>query len=147
MLRFIKKVTSVDQKQNIAGSLQVAIKKIPGLSIEGQAELNLTEHEKTLTKDIELQFFADEILDTAPTTFEESVTAYQDITKKLKNTTNVIAFEITPIHSYCGQEAAILNEIRSDELNRCLFHKICRAIFGNNQDFYAILKSKKYLTC
>ena len=120
----------------------MAIKKIPGLSIEGEATLKLTEQEKTLIQDVQLEFFGDEILETAPTTFDQSVTAFRDITKMLKNTTNVIAFEITPIHPYCGQEAAILNEISSDELNRCLFHKICRAVFGKNQDVYAIYRAK-----
>ena len=120
----------------------MAIKKIPGLSIEGSAKVNLTEHEKTLTKDIELQFWGDEILDTAPTTFEESVTAFRDITKKLKDTTNVIAFEITPIHSYCGQESAILNEISSNELNRCFFIKYVELFLAKIKIFTPSYRAK-----
>ncbi|KAK9530899.1 hypothetical protein VZT92_012373 [Zoarces viviparus] len=59
--------------QNIQGSMRAVINKIPTLSLEGQASVQLTDEEKALTDTCSCKFFGDFILESIPVTFAEAV--------------------------------------------------------------------------
>ncbi|KAK9530901.1 hypothetical protein VZT92_012375 [Zoarces viviparus] len=59
--------------QNIQGSMRAVINKIPSLSLEGQASVQLTDEEKALTDTCSCKFFGDFILESIPVTFAEAV--------------------------------------------------------------------------
>ncbi|TDG97682.1 hypothetical protein EPR50_G00210320 [Perca flavescens] len=69
--------------QDIQGSMQAAIKKIPKFDIEGQVKLKLTDEEKTLTQKFSCKFYGDFILESNPATFEDAVQTYKQLPKLL----------------------------------------------------------------
>ncbi|XP_035986121.1 stonustoxin subunit alpha-like [Fundulus heteroclitus] len=62
--------------QNIEGSMQAVIKKIPDLAVEGQAELKLSKEEKDVASKYTCKFYGDFILDKNPVTLEDAVNTY-----------------------------------------------------------------------
>ncbi|XP_028423906.1 neoverrucotoxin subunit alpha-like [Perca flavescens] len=69
--------------QDIQGSMQAVIKKIPKFNIEGQVDLKLTDEENALTQKFSCKFYGDLILDSNPATFVEAVNAYKQLPKLL----------------------------------------------------------------
>ncbi|XP_042287598.1 neoverrucotoxin subunit beta-like [Thunnus maccoyii] len=73
-----------DNKQDIQGKIEAMIKKIPSVSVGGQASLKLSDTEKSLANNLSCQFYGDFILESNPTTFEEAVKTYQQLPKLLR---------------------------------------------------------------
>ena len=114
---FRKTVENSTQRQEIAGSLSLAVQAIPGLSIEGEASVKLDEKEKNLRKDVTLEFKGDVILNPIPTNLQEATTVYRELTQKVNGTDNVVQFKVSPLLEYCTGETVILNTINENEIN------------------------------
>uniref|UniRef100_A0A672GLP4 Neoverrucotoxin subunit beta-like n=1 Tax=Salarias fasciatus TaxID=181472 RepID=A0A672GLP4_SALFA len=69
--------------QEISGSMQAVIKKIPTFNVEGQAQIQLTDEEKALVQTFSCKFYGDLNLPSNPTTFEEAVKTYVELPKLL----------------------------------------------------------------
>ncbi|XP_053197840.1 stonustoxin subunit beta-like [Scomber japonicus] len=69
--------------QEIQGSMEAVIKKIPSFDIQGKVDIKLTEEEKALTNKFSCKFFGDLILESNPATFEEAVKTYVELPKLL----------------------------------------------------------------
>ncbi|KAM3592491.1 uncharacterized protein V6R79_019823 [Siganus canaliculatus] len=69
--------------QDIQGSMQAVIKKIPSFSIEGKVDIQLTAEEKSLTDKFSCKFYGDFILDSNPATFKDAVKTYVELPKLL----------------------------------------------------------------
>ncbi|KAK2818099.1 hypothetical protein Q7C36_022032 [Tachysurus vachellii] len=74
-----------ENKQEIEGSLQAVVKKIPTISIEGQASLKLSSEEKKLAENINVTFYGDYELDENPTTYTEALRACKKLPGLLKD--------------------------------------------------------------
>ncbi|XP_049419256.1 stonustoxin subunit beta-like [Epinephelus fuscoguttatus] len=70
--------------QNVQGSMEAVIKKIPTFSIEGRAEIKLSDEEKDLTKKFSCKFFGDFILKSNPATFKDAVKVYVQLPQLLR---------------------------------------------------------------
>ncbi|XP_051272949.1 stonustoxin subunit beta-like [Dicentrarchus labrax] len=73
----------VSSVQNIEGSMEAVIKKIPSFNIEGNVDIKLTDEEKELTNKFSCKFYGDFILDSNPATFEQAVKTYAELPKLL----------------------------------------------------------------
>ncbi|XP_027035056.2 cytolytic toxin-alpha-like [Tachysurus fulvidraco] len=73
-----------ENKQAVEGNLQAVIKKIPTISIEGQASLKLSSEEKKLAENINVTFYGDYELDENPTTYTEALRACKKLPSLLK---------------------------------------------------------------
>ncbi|XP_026171815.1 neoverrucotoxin subunit alpha-like [Mastacembelus armatus] len=69
--------------QDVQGNMEAVIKKIPSFSIEGEANVKLTDEEKALIDKFSCKFYGDFILDSNPTTFVDAVKTYQQLPKLL----------------------------------------------------------------
>ncbi|KAM9336970.1 stonustoxin subunit alpha-like [Symphorus nematophorus] len=69
--------------QDIQGSMEAVIKKIPSFNIEGKVEIKLTEEEKELINKFSCKFYGDFILESNPATFEDAVKTYVQLPKLL----------------------------------------------------------------
>ncbi|KAL7371936.1 hypothetical protein ABVT39_007208 [Epinephelus coioides] len=100
--------------QNVQGSMQAVIKKIPTFSIEGQAEIKLNDEEKDLTNKFSCKFFGDFILKNNPTTFEEAVKVYvqlpQLLREKGENTVPLMVW-LMPLKNLNTKAAELSREI------------------------------------
>ena len=98
-------------KQDIAGSLSVAIKKIPSLDISGSAELELTDEETEIVNSVRFRFHGDTVIDPPPQTFDEAIEVYQSLPNASLSDEKVVSFSISPLSDYCSLTDNILNDI------------------------------------
>ncbi|KAF5909283.1 verrucotoxin subunit beta-like, partial [Clarias magur] len=73
-----------ESKQVVEGNLNAVVKKIPTLSIEGEASLQMTEGEKKLAENVNVTFYGDYELDENPTTYQEALRACKRLPTLLK---------------------------------------------------------------
>ncbi|XP_060754950.1 verrucotoxin subunit beta-like [Neoarius graeffei] len=73
-----------ENKQVVEGSLYAAVKKIPTISIEGQASLQMSESEKNLAENMNVTFYGDYELEENPTTYTEALRACKRLPSLLK---------------------------------------------------------------
>ncbi|KAM9454713.1 neoverrucotoxin subunit beta-like [Clarias gariepinus] len=71
--------TEHESKQDIEGHLHAVVKKIPTISIEGEASLKMTEGEKILAENISVTFYGDYKLNKNPTTYMEALEVYKTL--------------------------------------------------------------------
>ncbi|KAG7315941.1 hypothetical protein KOW79_020807 [Hemibagrus wyckioides] len=64
-------------KQDIEGNLHAMVKKIPKLSLDGEASLKMTEDEKEMAENISVTVYGDIELEENPTTFKEALEVYK----------------------------------------------------------------------
>ncbi|XP_045924498.1 neoverrucotoxin subunit beta-like [Micropterus dolomieu] len=69
--------------QNIQGSMEAVIKKIPSFNIEGKVDIKLNDEDKALTEKFSCKFYGDFILESNPATFVDAVKTYIQLPKLL----------------------------------------------------------------
>jgi len=116
-----------DQKE-IGGSLRVMINSIPGLKINADGSVNMTENEEKISRNMKLDFYGDTLID-SPTTFESAVKVYKDLPTFANTSESVVRFSLSPITDYCTGTTTILNQISGDNVKKVT------AMLG---DFYLI---------
>uniref|UniRef100_A0A3B3QT37 Uncharacterized protein n=1 Tax=Paramormyrops kingsleyae TaxID=1676925 RepID=A0A3B3QT37_9TELE len=72
-----------EDKQEIQGTLEVMVKKIPTISISGSGEVNIKEEDLNKVEKFQCTFYGDVILKENPTTYMEAVKVYKDLPKLL----------------------------------------------------------------
>ncbi|XP_023677720.2 stonustoxin subunit alpha-like [Paramormyrops kingsleyae] len=72
-----------EDKQEIQGTLEVMIKKIPLIPISGSGKLQMTDEEQKKVEKFQCTFYGDVILKENPTTYMEAVKVYKDLPKLL----------------------------------------------------------------
>uniref|UniRef100_A0A673ZAH4 Uncharacterized LOC115153867 n=1 Tax=Salmo trutta TaxID=8032 RepID=A0A673ZAH4_SALTR len=80
---FDQEVSSGENHQDIKGNLQAIIKKIPLISIEGQANLKMSEEEKRQANKFNCTFHGDFALENNPVTFEDAIKVYAGLPSRL----------------------------------------------------------------
>ncbi|XP_058236240.1 cytolytic toxin-alpha-like isoform X1 [Hemibagrus wyckioides] len=73
-----------ENKQEIEGNLHAMVKKIPTISIEGQASLTMNENEKKMSENISVTFYGDIELNENPTTYKEALEVYKKVPALMK---------------------------------------------------------------
>ncbi|XP_043082055.1 uncharacterized protein LOC122329668 isoform X2 [Puntigrus tetrazona] len=76
---FDRKVSSDEDKR----PLKVALEKLNTISLQGKADLNMNDKEKTEVKDFTCTFYGDFQLPSNPTTFEDAMKTFADLPKLL----------------------------------------------------------------
>ncbi|KAI4894204.1 hypothetical protein NFI96_026608 [Prochilodus magdalenae] len=80
---FDQEVSSNENHQEIHGNLQATIKKIPLISIEGQASLDMSETDKQNTNKFTCTFHGDLALENNPVSYQDAIKVYSQIPKLL----------------------------------------------------------------
>ncbi|KAA0718654.1 Stonustoxin subunit alpha [Triplophysa tibetana] len=80
---FDREVSSNDNYQDIQGELQASIKKIPLISIEGEASLKMSESEQEKTNKFSCTFHGDFALENNPVSYSDAIKVYSELPKLL----------------------------------------------------------------
>ncbi|XP_028990080.1 neoverrucotoxin subunit alpha-like isoform X2 [Betta splendens] len=107
--------------QEIQGSMQALIKKIPTLEISGKVDTKLTNEEKVLANKFSCKFIGDFILPSNPSTFEEAVQTYVDLPKLLTNnqgTAVPLKVWLTPLKKFSSTAAELRGSISTGLLRK-----------------------------
>ncbi|XP_053532314.1 cytolytic toxin-alpha [Ictalurus punctatus] len=77
-----------ENKQAVEGNLHAVFKKIPTISIEGEASLKMNEEEKQLSENISVTFYGDFELEKNPITYKEALEVYKKLPMLMKQGQN-----------------------------------------------------------
>ncbi|KAK3521420.1 hypothetical protein QTP70_004446 [Hemibagrus guttatus] len=77
-----------EDKEEIEGNLNVMVRKIPSLSIEGGGALKMNDHEKKMSDSIKCIFYGDYELELNPTTYLEALHVYKTLPSLLREREN-----------------------------------------------------------
>ncbi|KAM9164507.1 stonustoxin subunit alpha-like isoform 3-T4 [Pangshura tecta] len=80
---FDREVSSSENVREIEGKLQIAIKKIPLFSIEGEGAVKMDESEKSNAEKFNCRFHGDFALENNPTNFQDAMKTYSTLPKLL----------------------------------------------------------------
>lgn len=100
--------------QDIQGSMQAVIKKIPAFDVEGKVNIKLTDEEKALTNQFSCKFYGDFILQSNPATFEDAVKTYTQLPKLLgekQETAVPLKVWLTPLRKFDSTAIELKGEI------------------------------------
>jgi len=110
-------VHDYEYTEEISGDLQVAIKKIPGLVIEGGASLDMNGEEKEFSESLEVTLFGDFILEKSPTTYNDSVKVFNELPRYLGTKesnyedSSIMLVMLTPVDKFCSEADIVLTSI------------------------------------
>ncbi|KAI5089922.1 verrucotoxin subunit beta-like, partial [Silurus meridionalis] len=103
-----------ENKQNVEGNLYAVVKKLPNMSIEGEASLKMTEEEKKVAENISVTFYGDFELEESPTTYKEALDVYKKLPfliKKQQNKGIPLTVWLFPLKLMDSNAAKLLKEI------------------------------------
>ncbi|KAK2900532.1 hypothetical protein Q8A67_008647 [Cirrhinus molitorella] len=80
---FDREVSSSENHQKIQGDLQASIKKIPSISIEGQASLKMNEMDQEKIDKFTCTFHGDFALESNPVSYADAIKVYSELPKLL----------------------------------------------------------------
>ncbi|XP_067390574.1 cytolytic toxin-alpha-like [Emydura macquarii macquarii] len=80
---FDQDVDSSENIQKIQGNLQIIIKKIPLVSIEGEGALKMDDQEKAQAEKLRCKFYSDFALENNPATYQEAMKTYSTLPQLL----------------------------------------------------------------
>ena len=76
---FDRDIEGKEDYQEVHGAMQIAIKSIPNIQIEGDGKVKIESKTKEKTDKFHCKFYGDILLPENPTTFEGAVKVYQDL--------------------------------------------------------------------
>ncbi|XP_063338341.1 neoverrucotoxin subunit alpha-like [Pelmatolapia mariae] len=98
--------------QDIKGTMQTVIKKIPSFNVDGKVDIKLNDEEKAVTDKFTCKFYGDFILESNPGTFEDAVKTYIQLPKLLgENRENCVPLKVTlmPLKKLHPKAAYMIN--------------------------------------
>ena len=113
---FKKLLESHETDDQVTGSLEIAINKIPGAAIEGEGQINITDSDLEVMNHTSLKIYGDFNPSTpVPTTYDAAVEFYRHVPDYAKDGGQIIELHLTPVTDVCTPEDFILNDL-SDEM-------------------------------
>ncbi|XP_060754280.1 verrucotoxin subunit beta-like [Neoarius graeffei] len=110
-----------ESKQAVEGNLYAVVKKIPTISIEGDASLKMTDEEKKMAENTSVTFYGDVALEENPTTFKEALEVYKTLPTLMKkeNYNGVpLTVWLYPLMLLDDKAARLVREISMNLLNK-----------------------------
>uniref|UniRef100_A0A8C5MDJ5 Fibronectin type-III domain-containing protein n=1 Tax=Leptobrachium leishanense TaxID=445787 RepID=A0A8C5MDJ5_9ANUR len=118
---FDREVSTSENIQDIQGSLQVMIKKIPTVSIEGEGKLKLTDTEKESVTKFNCTFHGDFALDRNPVTYEDALNTYANLPNLLgPNEEKAVPVKVWlhPLSNLDNRAAKLVREISNNLISK-----------------------------
>ncbi|XP_036448409.1 stonustoxin subunit beta-like isoform X2 [Colossoma macropomum] len=113
--------STVEDQQKVEGNVNAVVKKIPSLSIEGQADLKMNDDEKNLAEEISVTFYGDFHLEKNPTTYKEALTVYATLPSLLNDKENFgvpVKVWLYPLVLLDQKAAALMREISTSLVSK-----------------------------
>ncbi|XP_038671293.1 uncharacterized protein LOC119975576 [Scyliorhinus canicula] len=118
---FDQEVSSTENLQDIQGNLEVIVKIIPGIAIEGQASLKMTDEQKSNSQKFNCTFYGDFSLENNPTTFQDAINIYRTLPKLLgRDGEHTVPMRVWlyPLNKLDSKAAQLVRDISVGLVNR-----------------------------
>jgi hypothetical protein len=110
-LLFEKDVHKTEYREEVGGSLQIAVNTVPSFSIEGQAAVDVNGKSLVNKENLRVKFYGDVVIENMPATYNQTVFVFDEVNKAAKEKATPIKFQVTPIDFFCDGTEAKINEI------------------------------------
>ena len=78
-LIFDQEVSKDESEKEVHGNMEVLVKSLPGISIDGRGSVDITEDQKKKTEKMHCKMYGDFRTEGSPTTYEEAVRVYKQL--------------------------------------------------------------------
>ena len=78
-LIFDQEVSKDESEKEVHGNMEVLVKSLPGISIDGSGSVDITEDQKKKTEKMHCKMYGDFRTEGSPTTYEEAVRVYKQL--------------------------------------------------------------------
>ena len=110
-LLFERDVQKTEYKEEVGGSLQIAVNTVPSFSIDGQAAVDVNGKALVNQENLRVKFYGDVIITNMPATYNQTVFVFDEVNKAAKEQDTPVKFQLTPIEFFCDGTEAKINEI------------------------------------
>lgn len=110
-LLFERDVLKTEYKEEVGGSLQIAVNTVPSFSIEGQAAVDVNGKALINQENLRVKFYGDVIISSMPATYNQTVFVFDEVNRAAKEQDTPVKFQLTPIKFFCDGTEAKINEI------------------------------------
>ncbi|XP_055486165.1 uncharacterized protein LOC129693345 [Leucoraja erinacea] len=119
---FDQMASSAENIQNIQGNMEVMIKRLPKIAIEGEASLEMTEEQSSQAEKFSCTFYGDFSLKNNPTTYRDAINIYATLPHLLgpggEHSVPVTVW-LYPLNKLDTKAAQMVREISVGLVNRC----------------------------
>ena len=122
-----------ESKQEIQGSLAIAIKNMGPISASGQGEFDFADNENKIENRLKFTFHGDTVIDPPPQTYQEAVEVYRSLPARSLEDERVVSFSIAPLTEFCDSVGKYFYYPYLRDVGNSLITKQCFVIFISSQ--------------
>ena len=135
---FDKEVSKDESKKEVHGSMEVLVKAVSNISIEGKGSVDMTDDQKKKTEKIQCKMYGDFRTEESPTNYEDAVRVYKRLPSLIgAKGENTVAIEVylCPLSEIDSKGQRIVREISANFVSKtCAFQDHLQSIEAECSD-------------
>ncbi|CAB4014712.1 uncharacterized protein LOC110055875 isoform X2 [Paramuricea clavata] len=172
---FDKELSKDESLKEVHGNMEVLVKSLPGISVDGRGSVEITEEHKKNTENMQCKMYGDFRTNESPTNYEDAVRIYKQLPSLIgENGENAVPIQVylCPLSNIDSKCQRMVREISADlvsktatmqehlqsviaECNDLLREEVCVLFprlkkqlnsFMNNVELYKVVFQKKILS-
>ena len=120
-LIFDQEVSKDESEKEVHGNMEVLVKSLPGISIDGSGSVDITEDQKKETEKMNCKMYGDFRTEESPTTYEEAVRVYKQLPSLIGDKgQNAVALQVylRPLSEIDGKGQRMVREISANYISQ-----------------------------
>ena len=120
-LIFDQEVSKDESLKEVHGNMEVLVKSLPGISIDGRGSVDITEDQKRKTEKMHCKMYGDFRTEESPTTYEEAVRVYKQLPSLIGDKgQNAVAVQVylRPLSEIDSKGQRMVREISANYISK-----------------------------
>ena len=120
-LIFDREVSKDESEKEVHGNMEVLVKSLPGISIDGRGSVDITEDQKKKTEKMHCKMYGDFRTEESPTTYEEAVRFYKQLPSLIGDKgQNAVAVQVylRPLSEIDSKGQRMVREISANYISK-----------------------------
>ena len=120
-LIFDQEVSKDESEKEVHGNMEVLVKALPGISIDGRGSVDITEDQKKKTEKMHCKMYGDFRTEESPTTYEEAVRVYRQLPSLIGDKgQNAVAVQVylRPLSEIDSKGQRMVREISANYISK-----------------------------
>ena len=120
-LIFDQEVSKDESEKEVHGNMEVLVKALPGISIDGRGSVDITEDQKKKTEKMHCKMYGDFRTEESPTTYEEAVRVYKQLPSLIGDKgQNAVAVQVylRPLSEIDSKGQRMVREISANYISK-----------------------------
>ena len=120
-LIFEQEVSKDESEKEVHGNMEVLVKALPGISIDGRGSVDITEDQKKKTEKMHCKMYGDFRTEESPTTYEEAVRVYKQLPSLIGDKgQNAVAVQVylRPLSEIDSKGQRMVREISANYISK-----------------------------